>query len=633
MDAPETMELLGKTVEELAPGLVKHTIQLEGCLGALSVYVQGDLEARREGPAILTIHDIGQTYMSMVDFVAHPDMADIRSRALIVHVSLFGQDPDSDADMSADFPALEDVGVGLISVLDELRIPQVVVLGDGAGAYLALRFGMSHADRIIGMIVLNCSAGAGPGNSWFSGKESVKIAAGSGLSVKNVSKFEEAYNNRPTLLLDLTEKINYDLLVFVGGNSRYVEDAFAINAAIKRGLCSVIKVEDIENPLMEAQEKVADSTILFCQGLGLMASAKRRVSKQFSNNPSGQNTPARKMSMADFDTPNLRRLSLNYGETEDIRRILKERRPSLFKRSLSQDDYSNIHRYIVQLENCGPISVYVQGDLDRHRDDHQAVFLTVHDVGTSYLSMVDFFANPELAEIRARSLFLHVSVFGQSPGAENLTMTFPSLQDLAMGLVTALDLMKIPKVICLGDGAGANICLRFGVLHPTRVNGLVLINGSAASGTQSFYEKMVGLKVDAKEELNQHNVLLYEEAFRKREEMISQLHERISYDVICMSGTRSKYLEDVDQILSNIKPGLCSVIKVDDSEDPLLDSVEKVADSLILFCQGLNFMPTARRKWSLTGSGNNSGSNTPSRKMSMDQFDIPNLRRLSLASP
>jgi hypothetical protein len=30
--------------------------------------------------------------------------------------------------------------------------------------------------------------------------------------------------------------------VFVGGNSRYVEDAYAINANLKRGLCSVIKV-------------------------------------------------------------------------------------------------------------------------------------------------------------------------------------------------------------------------------------------------------------------------------------------------------------------------------------------------------------------------------------------------------
>ena len=167
----------------------------------------------------------------------------------------------------------------------------------------------------------------------------------------------------------------------------------------------------------------------------------------------------RKMSMADFDTPNLRRLSLNYGETEDIRRILQERRPSLFKRSLSQDDYANIHRYIVQLENCGPVSIYVQGDLDKHRDD-QAVFLTVHDVGTSYLSMVDFFSHRELAEIRSRSLFLHVSVFGQSPGAEDLGIPFPSLEDIALGLVTALDLMKVAKVICLGDGAGANICMR-----------------------------------------------------------------------------------------------------------------------------------------------------------------------------
>ncbi len=66
-----------------------------------------------------------------------------------------------------------------------------------------------------------------------------------------------------------------------------------------------------------------------------------------------------------------------------------------------------------------------------------------------------------MAEIRSRSLFLHVSVFGQSPGADDLAITpFPSLEDIALGLVTALDLMKVAKVICMGDGAGANICLR-----------------------------------------------------------------------------------------------------------------------------------------------------------------------------
>ena len=35
---------------------------------------------------------------------------------------------------------------------------------------------------------------------------------------------------------------SFDVLLFVGEKSRYVEDAYAINAAIKRGLCSVIKV-------------------------------------------------------------------------------------------------------------------------------------------------------------------------------------------------------------------------------------------------------------------------------------------------------------------------------------------------------------------------------------------------------
>jgi hypothetical protein len=38
------------------------------------------------------------------------------------------------------------------------------------------------------------------------------------------------------------------------------------------------------------------------------------------------------------------------------------------------------------------LTILPQGDLEKHRED-QAVFLTVHDVGTSYLSMVDFFSH------------------------------------------------------------------------------------------------------------------------------------------------------------------------------------------------------------------------------------------------
>jgi hypothetical protein len=33
----------------------------------------------------------------------------------------------------------------------------------------------------------------------------------------------------------------------------------------------ILQVEDVENPLLEAQEKLADSTILFCQVRGFQA--------------------------------------------------------------------------------------------------------------------------------------------------------------------------------------------------------------------------------------------------------------------------------------------------------------------------------------------------------------------------
>ena len=46
------------------------------------------------------------------------------------------------------------------------------------------------------------------------------------------------------------------------------------------------------------------------------------------------------------------------------------------------------------------------------------------------------------------------------------------------------------QVMCLGDGAGANILLRFGMHHPTRVHGVVAVNTDGIE-TASFYEILV----------------------------------------------------------------------------------------------------------------------------------------------
>ena len=76
-----------------------------------------------------------------------------------------------------------------------------------------------------------------------------------------------------------------------------------------------------------------------------------------------------------------------------------------------------LKHHIVTLDNCGPVSVFLQvdntrmqrmetvklylkGDLEKQRDG--AVFLTVHDVGSSYNCWVDWVMDTSMEEIRKR---------------------------------------------------------------------------------------------------------------------------------------------------------------------------------------------------------------------------------------
>lgn len=73
---------------------------------------------------------------------------------------------------------------------------------------------------------------------------------------------------------------------------------------------------------------------------------------------------------------------------------------------------------------------------------------------------------------------------------------FPSLQVLGEDLVTVLDFLHVKYIIGLGEGAGANVLARFGLAHPGRCLGLILINctGSAASVLDTFKTKVSSFK-------------------------------------------------------------------------------------------------------------------------------------------
>lgn len=114
-------------------------------------------------------------------------------------------------------------------------------------------------------------------------------------------------------------------------------------------------------------------------------------------------------------------------------------------------------------------------------------------------SFQEFVSSPCMTEIKERSCFIHVDVPGHADNADALpeNFPFPSLQALGEDLVTILDYLHVKYVIGLGEGAGANVLARFGLAHPTRALGLILINatGSAASVLQSFKSKVrIGAK-------------------------------------------------------------------------------------------------------------------------------------------
>lgn len=60
---------------------------------------------------------------------------------------------------SFQFPSMQMIGEDLVTVLDFLHIKYVIGLGEGAGANILLRFGMAHASRCLGLILVNVTAG------------------------------------------------------------------------------------------------------------------------------------------------------------------------------------------------------------------------------------------------------------------------------------------------------------------------------------------------------------------------------------------------------------------------------------------------------------------------------------------
>ncbi|XP_075676154.1 uncharacterized protein ZK1073.1-like isoform X1 [Dermatophagoides pteronyssinus] len=314
-------------------------------------------------------------------------------------------------------------------------------------------------------------------------------------------------------------------------------------------------------------------------------------------------------------------------------------------------------------EQIGDVQVHIQGELD----DKKAIFLTVHDIGFNHRSMKDFVDLDCVSEIRMRSVFIHVDVPGQHDDAKDLEH-FPTIQQIGEEvLLKVLDELKIQLCVGIGDGAGANILARFGLAHPERLLGLVLINlvssgvGFLESIKEKFFSKRRSSQQLCPEEIvtmhklgntagdglkylvdnysshikkiNSTNLHKFMSAYMNRKEIV----DLGNLDILLVTGNKSPFAAGVEHIYSKCDKQKTSLLKVDNCVDVLSQCPEKFAQSLLLFVKGLGYLT------SLQLPGITHGGDTPPSKsslaaigrrrtLSMEEYDIPRMRRLSLTN-
>jgi hypothetical protein len=260
--------------------------------------------------------------------------------------------------------------------------------------------------------------------------------------------------------------------------------------------------------------------------------------------------------------------------------------------------------------------------------------MTVHDVGVNHNSWLRFVNSPAMGPIREKAVFLHVDLLGQEDGGEELTKNYPTMQEIGEDLVNILDVMRVKVVVGLAEGAGANALLRFGSMHVSRCLGIVCINPNPAAATMigGFLDRIKNLRGDKpltaqQKQMNQKNVQKLLEAFEARSDIIPVV-EKSKCETILMAGAKAEaHVKGIDAIFSVSDKTRTSMMKIDGVFTVLDEAPGKLANAILLFTKGLGWLtsvdlPNVERRSSRDSTGG--------RRMSMEEYDTPNIRRLSL---
>lgn len=326
------------------------------------------------------------------------------------------------------------------------------------------------------------------------------------------------------------------------------------------------------------------------------------------------------------------------------------------------DDRIRVHSDKLNLD----FLVFVQNDTIATQQ--KCFILTVHDIGTDHSRFKELTETPEMIELKERIIWLHVNLPGQETNAKDLELLrYPSMQDLASELVLILDHFGIKQVTCLGEGAGANICMRFAILHRTRCLGLALVNPTCSTNSsingfvETFKDKLNirrGSKVvsglsaadqeflqlhkfgqnmntakalvfkQVLENYNHRNLSLFIAAFNDRSSIAENIND-ITVDVLTVYGKKASLASEAKKFYKilehtrrkNLKALVNSpILEIENLSDVITDAPGKLTISLQYFLQGLGLMSALPIERGLKNS----------RKLSVTMQEADKPRRISI---
>jgi len=310
--------------------------------GDYHAYIQGSFIVRKSNCVIVTVHDIGTSHQSLLSFCSLPCIKEVAQRSLIVHVCLPGQEPQAD-ELDGQYPSMQDLSVGVESLLNLLQLSQVIMMGVGAGANICLRLALAHPDKVLGIIAvqpvisapgmleqvkgravgadLKSSYGRNsdqflvqhnfgnfenPSDELLSLINKYKDNLHSNINARNLQFFVDSFMKRNDLCEEFKKNLNCDILILVGENSEYVNQAVKLNQVLSTKASdkvSFLKWKNVGNVLLECPDNVSQAILLFCQGVGMVPAVLGQGGRR--------RCVTRGLSMSEADVPNISRLSLS----------------------------------------------------------------------------------------------------------------------------------------------------------------------------------------------------------------------------------------------------------------------------------------------------------------------------------